>query len=317
MTKNRLIALTWRLSILLGSVLAVPDLGAAAVEGRACEAEPTDQQIRYGDLVNCAIGQIGDDDVFRFAGGSGETVRLQISNLTGGARACFQLFDPDGEPFDLGVCANNGRDYLLEQTGPHTVVVAEDDGNSTVEYAMTLERVDPPSPAAVPIDYNQVVDDEINNIGDVDLLFFSGEAGDTISVRISNLSGGARACFRVYAPDGEPFDLGVCANNSRVYLLEKTGRHAIVVTEDDGNSTVEYALGLTCVSGVCPNADLPAVSGCIARSGAPLEGRRVRLLQSDEPTRRTLTDVRGCYEFQRVAAGKPFQVRIASPRRAQ
>ena len=83
------------------------------------------------------------------------------------------------------------------------------------------------------------------------------------------------------------------------------------------DEVAQYALTLVCVSGVCRDADLPAVSGCIARSGAPLEGRRVRLLQSDEPTRRTLTDVRGCYEFQRVVAGKPFQVRIASPRRAQ
>jgi hypothetical protein len=301
----------------LAICLAGPLPRAAAVEGEACESEPTDQQIRYGDLINCAIGQIGDDDVFRFSGGSGETIRLQISNLTGGARACFRLFDPNGEPFDLGVCANNGRDYLLVQTGTHTVVIAEDDSNSAVDYAVALERVDPPSQAAFPIDFNQVIDDEVNGIGDLDLFFFSGEVGDTISVRISNRSAGARACFRVYTPDGAPIDLGVCANNSRVYVLEQSGRHSIVVAEDDGNATVEFALGLTCVAGICPDADLPAVSGCIARHGSPFVSRRVRLLQDNEATQRTLTDVRGCYEFRRVVRGKRFQVRIASPRRPQ
>lgn len=305
-------------SIVSGGALALclwAAPGASAVEGVGCDGEPTDQLLRYGDLINCAIDQIGDDDVFRFAGGSGETIRLQISSLTQGARACFRLFDPDGAPFDFGACANGSRDYLLSQTGTHTIIIAEDNANATVEYALALERIDPPSPAAVPLEYNQVLNDEINGIGDVDLFFFSGEANDTVSVRISNLSEGARGCLRLYAPDGEPIDLGLCANSSRVYSLDQTGRYAIVVTEDDGNATVEYALGLTCVSGICPAAEVPAVAGCIARLGAPLPSRRVRLLQSGEPTQTTRTDVRGCYEFEQVVAGKPFRVRIASPRR--
>ena len=112
------------LGVVLLSWLMGPAAGMAAVEGAACEREPTDQQIRYGDLVTCAIDQIGDSDTFRFAGGSGDTVKVQIARL-GGGFACFQLFDPSGSALDFTRCSNTTREYLLSQTGSHTIVILE------------------------------------------------------------------------------------------------------------------------------------------------------------------------------------------------
>ncbi len=86
------------LSVVLGVLLYLPSLSEAAVEGIPCTPKPTDMIINYGDLINCAIDVIGDIDVFRFSGTSGETVRVQASRLSGGS-PCFQVYaPPDGTP---------------------------------------------------------------------------------------------------------------------------------------------------------------------------------------------------------------------------
>jgi hypothetical protein len=315
MSMQRLSSLTVVFGGVLALHLAVSTSPSAAAEGATCEEEPTDQRIRYGDLINCAIDQIGDSDTFRFSGGSGETVKVQISRL-GGGQGCFQLFDPDGRSPDVPRCANSAMNYLLNQTGPHSLVITERFLDETASYALALERIDPPSPAVLPLDYNEVINGEIDGIGDVDMFSMTGEAGDTIRVQISRLNGGS-GCFQLFASDGTSLDVPRCTNSAMDYTLSQSGTHAIAVTERFQDEVAQYALTLVCVAGVCPDADLPAVSGCIARRGSPFVSRRVRLLQSDEPTQTTLTDVRGCYEFSRVAGGKRFQVRIVSPRRRQ
>lgn len=69
----------------LAMSLAVVWSSAAVAEGRDCEAEPTDMLIDYADLINCALGPVGDIDVFRFTGGNGEVVRIQLSGTGGGS----------------------------------------------------------------------------------------------------------------------------------------------------------------------------------------------------------------------------------------
>lgn len=117
-----------RIALVLGSAfalwLALSSASEAAVEGGACAAEPTDQLIHYGDLINCAIGQVGDDDVFRFSGGSGETVKIQLIKRGGGI-PCFQLFDPDGKSLDFTRCSNTSQNYTLSQSGTYTIVILE------------------------------------------------------------------------------------------------------------------------------------------------------------------------------------------------
>jgi hypothetical protein len=104
--------------------LAVVWSSAALADGRDCEAEPTDMFIDYADLINCALDLIGDIDVFRFTGGSGEAVRVQISGSAFFNSACFELFDPDGMPLGERTCGNRSADYRLERTGSHAILVS-------------------------------------------------------------------------------------------------------------------------------------------------------------------------------------------------
>lgn len=292
----------------LGVVVSAP--AGAVVEGADCDAEPTDMLVRYGDLINCAIDQIGDQDLFRFSGGTGETVRLQVAQLEGGT-VCFQLFDPDGAPLHAG-CRTAPADFILEQSGVHSIAFAQVNNFSTAQYALALERIDPPSPTAIPIDFGEVINNEINTAGDIDIFIFGGEASDTIRLQASRLEGGS-SCFRLYGPDGAPLDIARCSNAARDYVLAQTGTHAIVMTASNNSQTVEHSLTLLCIAGVCPRVVFPEVAGCIALRGVALADRRVRLTQPGEDFQQVRTDVRGCYEFDDLVAEKNFRVKVFGP----
>jgi hypothetical protein len=297
------------------ALLALPQSAFATIEGSDCQEEPTDQIIAYGDLINCAIDQKGDDDVFRFSGVVGDVVRLQAGGLAGDGVQCFQLFAPDGMSVDFARCGNTSRDYPLSQTGQHTIVMSEAGHNETVEYAMTLERIAPPSPAALPIDYGDVKNEEIAGPGDADTWSFPGEAGDTVRVQSASATDPGVSCFQLFAPDGSQIDFARCGNTSRDYKLVQSGPHTIVMTEAGHDDEVEYALTLECIAGVCPEHDpVPDVAGCISLRGVPIVDTRVRLTQSNTRRQETRTDIRGCYAFDTVVEEKQFKIRIFGPK---
>lgn len=322
MRSRRRIRQARRPALALGAALAVwlavPAPAEAAREGRACEAEPTDMIIEYGDLITCAIRPAGDSDLFRLAGSSGQTVRLQLADLTAGAATpCLQLRDPAGEPLPGRLCGSGGGDFLLERTGTYGIVVTEnpDDRAQVVRYALVAERIDPTSPAAVPIKHGQAIADEIRRAGDLDSYFLEAEAGDRIALEIADRTPGAPApCFQLYDPTGAALAGPVCGNRSVEFLLEKAGRHSILVTERARARAraVGYDLRLSCISGICPDPGFEEVFGCLTLRGAPLRENRVRFTQPGEERQIDLTDVRGCAKFLPVA-GKPFGFRLGGP----
>jgi hypothetical protein len=205
----------------------------------------------------------------------------------------------------------NPFQITLQQSGPHTIMVTEFTNDATVDYALTVERIAPPSLIARQTQYGRTLNDSINPIVDIDSFFFEATVGDTVSVSVSRLGGTGDPLVDLFAPDGTRIGGGL---NPFQVTLQQSGPHTIMVTEFTNDATVDYALTVQCISGDCTIVPIPDVSGCINRKGAPLAGRRVDLLQSDEPTQATITDVRGCYEFATIRSGKKFRVIIRRPR---
>lgn len=301
------LALSWFALLLL-----VPS--GEAAEGKACAAEPTDMFIGYGDLINCSIGRVNDEDIFRFRGGSGETISVHVSDRGGIGRACFRLNDPDGVALGGGRCANSSGDYLLQRSGTYTLVLADQFSDQTVDYALDLERIDPVARTARPIRYNQNLTGEVAGVADVDLIYFQGRLNTRVRVSISDRGGIGRSCFRVYSPDGVALDGGRCANSNGEYSLLQTGPYTVVLTDQFSDQTVQYTLSLACISGNCRNLSIPDVEGCVAMKGTALANKQVTLTQPDTAAKRTRTDVRGCYSFGRVPVAKGFTVRIKRPK---
>lgn len=104
--------------------------GEAAVEGIACTPEPTDMVIKYGDLINCDIDVVGDNDVFRFSGAAGEVIKVLVDGLAGNGYPVTRVYAPDGTL----VPSDGRRNHTLSQTGTHTILVGEIQGAFTVQY---------------------------------------------------------------------------------------------------------------------------------------------------------------------------------------
>ena len=247
--------------------LGLLTLAEAAVEPVIPCPPETDMIINYEDLVDCSIDFNGDSDLFRFAGQDGETVLIQVSELVGTGDACIDLHRPDGS-FKTGFsCGTNGIDTTLDQTGTHTIVVYENNHNATVQYRLALMRLVPPSPTALPIQFNNFLDNEINPPADVDLFITGGNSGDTVRIQVSELGGPGDACIDLYRPDGS-FKTGFsCGTNGINTTLDQTGTHIIVVYENNNNATVPYRLTLQCIAGTCAPFNAPptlslTLTGC-------------------------------------------------------
>ena len=259
-------ASTWRplaVLFLLLLLLAIPISAHAAVEGRACEVEPTDDTIAYGDLITCDLAPNGDSDLFRFQGATGEHIFVTATRPSGQVSPCIQLFRPSGgAPFASSTCTGSGHTFTasgtLDETGLWTIQIV--DGGTTQNvgpYALVLDRLSPPSPTAEPLDYGATITGEINPLGDVDLFIIGGTLGSTIAVQTTKLTGSVRPCIYLYDPDGElvASDCHTTPGSSFAITttLQKAGTHTIYVADRANNELGTFSLTLQCISGVCPN----------------------------------------------------------------
>ena len=244
------------------ALIALPIAAHAAVEGRACAAEPTDEVIAYGDLITCDFSPNGDSDLFRFQGTAREHVFVTATRPSGQVSPCIQLFRPSGgTPFASSTCTGGGFTFTvsgtLDETGLWTIKIF--DGGTTQNvgpYAVVLDRLSPPPPAAEPLDYGATFIGEINPLGDADLFVIGGTLGSTISIQTAKVGGSVRPCVYLYDPDGVlvASDCHTVGSSFAITTtLQKDGTHTVYIA-DRGNSEIgTFSLTLQCLSGVCPN----------------------------------------------------------------
>ncbi len=257
--------------LILCAVGIVVEPAAADVNVKSCAPEPAVTDIAYGDLVNCEITPIGDSDVFRFGGQTGDVLDIHLLRLSGGANHCYRVVDPDGVIGGL-VCAGFrlpggiGTDVTLTKSGNHSIQVLAAGGNEAFPYSLVLLRALPFPNAARPAGFGEVLDGEIAPAGDVDFFTFNGASGDTVTVNVTRLATGENHCFQVIEPDGA-FRGIVCsgfrlpAGISANWRLTKSGTYAIRVVGAGFLGVFPYRLEVQCF-GACPAAPGPPVANC-------------------------------------------------------
>jgi uncharacterized protein (TIGR03437 family) len=242
-------------------VAAAQALTITVPEGRECTPEPTSMDIAYGDLITCRIDPAGDTDLFRFAGSAGETIVGHVVRLDGAGQSAVRVIDPQGT---VGPWNSYGRlafiEMKLTQTGTYVIQVADHEHNETLAYALTLERVIPPSPSATPVCFGTKFESEINPAADLDLCSFDGITGDLISATLTRLSGAGQPCMRIFAPDQRDSPAWVCGSVSSSIDLKLTasGAHAIEIAADQHIQPFAYRLEVQCI-GRC-QAALPPLA---------------------------------------------------------
>jgi hypothetical protein len=255
--------------LIVGGQLLLTRPAKADVEGRPCNPEPTNMFIGYGDLITCSIDPSGDTDVFRFQGSTQEVISIQLTYQSGAGRPCLELFDPAGLLVGSH-CPNafSARiDKRLESTGVFTIRVSAWN-NGTMGYALSVERLAPPSASAVPLRFNQNLADEINPVGDIDLYFLNGAVNDLVTIQLTYRSGSGRPCLELFDPAGVLLD-SHCPNAFSARLdkrLESTGIFTIRVSAWN-NGTMGYNVDLQCVGQCSSPTPCPNVSSLSPTSG--------------------------------------------------
>lgn len=108
----------------------------------ACETEPTDVSISYGDLLICAINPRGDSDIFRFFGNIGDRAIIESNDVGDGSffGMCLELIAPNGETLAAPCEEVDGQriDIVLSQDGVHTIIAKDFGDDRTGIYNISL-----------------------------------------------------------------------------------------------------------------------------------------------------------------------------------
>jgi hypothetical protein len=226
------------------SLVAFPNIILAEPEGRQCIPEPTDDFIDYGDLITCSISPVGDSDLIRFIGESGEKVIIQATDTSGGSQyptICMELFNPDGTPVDSKICnaVAARKDVIIDQSGEYLIRISEAGNDHVMNYVLVLDRVFPAPPTAKTINPGPpLLNEQINPVGDLDFFTFESAAGDNISLK---------------RPDGTLVS-GDCDAVSAIIELptDMSGEYSILVYEAGNDHVMTFNLEYQCLFGDCP-----------------------------------------------------------------
>jgi hypothetical protein len=225
--------------------------------------EPTDMLIAYGELIICQIEPVGDTDLFRFPAAAGEVVTILTSRQAGSNAPCIELFDPVGGRIGPQVCDVFGAriNAQLPRAGIHTLRVSEVNNDQPMPYVLSLERMSPPSPSAVPLAFGQHLADEINPLGDIDLYQFTGAAGDQVTILVSRQAGSNAPCVELFDPAGGQIGPQVCnVFGARIDVqLATSGIHTLRVSEVNNDQPMPYLIDLQCL-GTCSSGRFASIT---------------------------------------------------------
>jgi hypothetical protein len=250
------------------AVLFVPSLGWANTS-TPCPREPSQNvPIVSGETYSgpsCQLLTTGDVDSFRFkaVGGDIWTGVLGFGSSPA-ANICLQLFDPT-DTLVAGPSCTNGFpgavdfNQTLAVSGSYTIVVTET-GNGPTNYDVSLERLSPTPPDAIPLVLNKSGTYDLNppTAQDAFTFEFLGTATCTFQITASlNPSTAANVCMQVYDPTGSSVTGLSCTNGFPGSVSEDvtptlTGTYVVIISaagnDSDGNYNIELAplLGTGC-----------------------------------------------------------------------
>jgi hypothetical protein len=334
----------WLLAVITltsGLLPSIAQAGQTELTPVACKEGVIREPItlKYGEYTTgCQIDTITDMDRFSFYGQKGEEAVLSLM-WTGDSTnrlLSITIVAPDG-----AIVVKESTDYWtdnwgnyygyhwqkllsLTMAGTYVVLIEEEGHDDTAQYQLSLERV-PPAFSYPSLTYFQAVQDSIDHLADMDFFAIQGTAGSNLQVLVSWLSDSQNSLMNVEIRD--PQGVAVFNKNSDYWtdnwgnyyagnmLIELpitvTGRHLLIIREDDGSSTFDYQIELQCISGTCVNLQpQPDVEGCLRERGEPVAGVKVKLKQAGEPDKFKKTDANGCYKFPSVVADLPYTVSV-------
>lgn len=202
--------------------------------------------VKFGEVASGSIDPAGDVDTYSFSAAVGDTVLVRVSCVSGSLRSEVRFYSPNGTELVSDTSYDVVEiNYTIAEAGNYTVLTHDYFGDYIGNYSIFVQRLNNPG-NAVSIVFGETALASIDPAGDVDTYVFSAEAGDTVLVRASRVSGFLYPEVRLYARDGtelgSDWDWGVAELTST--LLED-GNYAVLVCDYFGGYTGNYTLHLS------------------------------------------------------------------------
>ena len=226
--------------------------GQAAVFG--CAAGDTN--VSYGDNVTCQIETLGDSDRFRFTAAAGDKVIIQAVNQASSGGPCVQVFAPGGVSLwsSCTLFDTLRKDLILADSGDHLIRISSWENGSTMDYAVSLERVFPITPNATPLNFGANVTSKLDlPLGSADYYRFTAAAGDKVIIQAVRQGSSGGPCVQVFAPGGVSLwsSCTLFRTLRKDLILADSGDHLIRISSWENGSTMDYVVSVECF-GVCP-----------------------------------------------------------------
>ena len=152
--------------------------------------------LRIGDPpTEDAIRVAGETDCFRFDGADDDVVRVRMVKLSDSAgffQPRAEVWRPNGTL--VPGCSLTGRpafECMLDDTGPHTILVRDALGTDTGDYVIAIQRLNAPLGCTTLRIGDPPTEDAIRVAGETDCFRFDGADGDVVRVRMVKLSDSA------------------------------------------------------------------------------------------------------------------------------
>ncbi len=205
--------------------------------------------ISFGQVLTGDLGFQGEVDLYTFSGVAGQSVRIQLSQVSGPGTPLFELYDPSDARIAYGGSWNAAivaQDVKLTGTGTYTIRAEDVNLDQTMSYEIYLQRVTPPL-SPTPISFGQVLTGNLSFRGKVDLYTFSGVAGQSVRIQLSQVSGPGTPFFELYDPSDARIAYGGSWNAAIVaqdVKLTGTGTYTIRAEDVNLDQTMSYELYL-------------------------------------------------------------------------
>lgn len=227
----------------------------ARTPGTFVVAEGDDGGPLTNGMVTHGVIGLGDLDQWTISANEGDRLIFQLSETSGGAAfiPCMEVFAPDGSRLAIASHQTVARaDIQAASTGVYTVMARDRDKAGSGSYQMQAVRA--PGTISVPdgdegghlADAMEVAG-EIT-AGDLDLFSFDATAGELLSLRLSETSGGAgfRPQLELFGPSGQLKGISRDPSLATVDVAaEESGNYTVLVSDGDQIGAGSYQLFLS------------------------------------------------------------------------
>ena len=220
-----------------------------------------------GGISSGAISAEKEVDTWTFQGEPGDRIELISSTLSGASG--FNAFAEVSNRFGVRIASFwTGSNTVLDlnQSGPFTVNIRDDNSQQTGTYQIGYEGLKPISPAAGKLAKGGITAGSILTSLEKDQFTFTAKPGDRYEIITSSAArtSGFNAYTEVFAPSGTRVAQFWPLNNVILQDFKEAGTYMVQVRDDNYSETGTYTVGLEGLKPISPTP-VALVKGGIAR----------------------------------------------------